>query len=66
MSKFKNNNVMKYILENTDWIADINKQSVMIIFESLLTPFEASCIFDTPAATARIILSLKPNPHNQV
>jgi len=36
-------------------------QNEMIIFESLLTTFEVSVIFEAPETVSKIGLSLKPN-----
>ena len=38
----------------------------MIIFESLLTAFEASSIFEAAGVEARMGRSLRPNHHNKI
>jgi len=38
----------------------------MIIFESFLTTFEASIIFEAAGATVKIGSSIKPNHHDKV
>jgi hypothetical protein len=38
----------------------------MIIFEPILTTFEASVILEAAGATSKIGFSLKPNYHNLV
>ena len=38
----------------------------MIIFESILTTFEASVIFEAAGAVAKIYLSLKPDHQRQI
>ena len=44
----------------------LRQTNEMIIFESLLTTFKASIIFEAAGAIAKIGLSLKPKRYNQV
>ncbi len=48
------------MVANTECIPDLDKQSLMIILESLLTTFDAA------GAVAKICLSPKPNYHSWV
>jgi len=45
---------------------NVDKLNEIIIFESLLTPFEASIIFEADMAVAKIGSSLNSNHHSKV
>ncbi len=50
----------------TECVTDLDKRRELIIFESILTPFEASIVFDTAGAVLKISLSLKQNHHWEI
>jgi hypothetical protein len=45
---------------------NLDQGSEMIIFKSILTPFEAWSIFWAVGAVSKIGLSLKPDHHKQI
>ncbi len=49
----------------TERVEDLDQQSEMIIFESILTTFETCNIFETAVAVAKISLSPNPSQPNQ-
>ena len=51
---------------DTECVTDIDEQSQIIIFKSLLTTFEASVIFEAAELLAKIGLSLTLTRHNYV
>ena len=62
-----NNNLEHFlILLHTECVMDLDKLREMIIFESLLTTFEASYILEAAGGVVKIGKSLKSNQHNQV
>jgi hypothetical protein len=38
----------------------------LLIFEPILTPFEATIVFDAAGAVLKIGLSVKPNHHREI
>ena len=51
---------------HTECVAGLELRSEMVIFESLLTPFEARSIFEAAGALVKIGTSLKSSHHNQM
>ncbi len=52
--------------ENTECATDLDSRNKMIIFEFILTTFEASIISKDAGVVLKVGSSLKPNQHNQV
>ena len=50
----------------TEYVTDLDSRIKMIIYDSLLTTFEAIKIFDATGAVEKTGSSLKPNHHNEV
>jgi hypothetical protein len=51
---------------NTVSFTALDQGSKMIIFQSILTAFEASSIFEATGVVGKICLSLKLNHHGQI
>jgi len=50
----------------TQWFTDLDYQSKMIDFESILTTFELCIFLEADVAVVYIGSILKPNRHNQI
>ena len=55
-----------FYLTSTECVMDLDQQSEMIIFKSILTTFEESVIFEAAGAVVKVSLSSKPYHHMQV
>ena len=50
-------------MNSTECVTDLDEQSKMIIFESILTTLKLAPFFEAAGAVAEIVLSLKPYHH---